>query len=245
MKAGEGAPPPEEAPCDFSPRCFYAEKLSGERLRECYEIASPRVRRYLQAEIAHVLGRIRPNDIVLELGCGYGRVAFELAGVAGRVVGIDIAADSVLLARRMAGPRSRCEFHEMDATQMTFPDDQFDVVVCIQNGICAFGVEKVLLLREAVRVVRPGGRVLFSSYAEKFWPHRLKWFELQAERKLIGEIDYESTRDGVIVCKDGFRVGMMGEDDFRELCSQMKLTPVITHVDGSSTFCELVVPGAT
>lgn len=221
---------------------YYAENLSGERLRECYEIAPARVRRYLQAEIAHVLERVRPRDTVLELGCGYGRVAFELAMVAHRVVGIDTAADSVLLARRLAGSRSRCEFHEMDAIKMSFPDDHFDVVACVQNGICAFGVEKVALLREAVRVARPGGRVLFSSYAEQFWPHRLKWFELQAESGLVGEIDREATRDGVIVCRDGFRAGMMSEADFRELCTQVKLAPVISNVDDSSTFCELEVP---
>jgi len=55
----------------------YAEKLSGERLQRCYEVASPRVSQYLEAEILHVLHKIRPGDRVIELGFGYGRITWR------------------------------------------------------------------------------------------------------------------------------------------------------------------------
>ena len=48
-------------------------------------------------------------------------------------------------------------------------------------------------LAAAVDVTRPGGRVLFSSYAEAFWDHRLAWFRLQAREGLLGEIDEAAT----------------------------------------------------
>jgi len=133
---------------------------------------------------------------------------------------------------------------EMDALDLRFPDDEFDFVACVQNGICAFGVDQEALAREALRVTRPGGRVVFSSYAEQFWPHRLAWFEDQARRGLVGDIDCSSTGDGVIVCKDGFRAGVMTPADFRWLGSKVGVVPVITEVDGSSVFCELVVARA-
>ena len=220
---------------------YYTEKLSGDRLRRCYAIAPQRVRQYLQAEIDHVRERLHPGDSVLELGCGYGRVALELVDRASRVVGIDTAAESLELGRRLAGSRGPCEFLEMDAVAMSFPDRAFDVVLCVQNGICAFGVDKARLVREAARVCRPGGRVLFSSYTERFWPHRLEWFELQAAQGLVGEIDYAATRDGQIVCKDGFRAGFMRPEDFQELWEKLGLVPQTQDVDGSSTFCESVV----
>ncbi|MEW5925824.1 MAG: class I SAM-dependent methyltransferase, partial [Candidatus Zixiibacteriota bacterium] len=53
---------------------YYSEKLSASRLKQCYEIASPRVKQYLKAEICHVLERVRSSDTILETGCGYGRV---------------------------------------------------------------------------------------------------------------------------------------------------------------------------
>jgi 2-polyprenyl-6-hydroxyphenyl methylase/3-demethylubiquinone-9 3-methyltransferase len=202
------------------------------------------VKQYLDAEIRFVTDRLAPQSTVLELGCGYGRVALELARIAGRVVGIDTSTESLILARKLAGPVSKCEFLEMDASDLRFSDNEFDVTVCVQNGICAFGVDRPRLLRESLRVTRPGGRVFFSSYAEQFWPHRLEWFKLQAKQGLVGEIDVDSTGDGVIVCRDGFRAGTMSPADFGELCAQIGLDPVITEVDGSSVFCELVVPGA-
>jgi 2-polyprenyl-6-hydroxyphenyl methylase/3-demethylubiquinone-9 3-methyltransferase len=218
---------------------YYSQRLAGERLRECYRIAPARVRRYLEAEIRHVLERLRPEDEVLELGCGYGRVVFELAKVARRVVGIDTAVQSLALAAELAGPDSSCEFLEMDAARLELPDASFDCVVCIQNGICAFRADQRRLLAEALRVARPGGRVLLSSYAARFWPHRLRWFEMQVEHGLLGEIDTEATGDGVIVCKDGFRSGAMSPDDFASLCADLGVEGEIEEVDGSSLFCEI------
>jgi len=131
----------------------------------------------------------------------------------------------------------------MDAASMGFAGGSFDCTLCLQNGISAFGVDPLILLREAVRVTRPGGRVLFSSYAERFWPHRLEWFEAQAAHGLIGEIDQRVTGNGVIVCRDGFRATTVAPGYFREMAAKVGIRAEISEVDGSSVFCELVVPG--
>jgi len=113
----------------------------------------------------------------------------------------------------------------------------FDIVVCIQNGISAFHADQKTIFMEALRVCRPGGTVLFSTYAEKFWPHRLEWFRLQAEAGLLGEIDEENTAAGIIVCKDGFTAGTVGPEEFRRLAAGLPATVTLTEVDGSSLFC--------
>jgi len=74
---------------------YYSDFLAAESLRRCYEIAPPRVARYLKAEIEHVLAVIKPSDAVLELGCGYGRVIGRLLGKARKVVGIDTSKASL------------------------------------------------------------------------------------------------------------------------------------------------------
>lgn len=222
-------------------RDYYSRSLSGERLRRCYELAPPRVRRYLEAEIDFVLARVTASSIVLELGCGYGRVLGRLGPAARGVIGIDTSLESLGLARAGLRHVPSCSLAAMNAVALGFPDRSFDLLACIQNGISAFGVDRRQLLREAIRVTRPGGRVLFSSYSTRFWEERLEWFRIQAAHGLIGEIDSEATKNGVIVCKDGFRAGTVGPDEFRDLLSWYPAAPEITEVDGSSLFCEVRV----
>lgn len=222
---------------------YYSEKLAGRRLLRCYEVAAPRVRQYLEAEIQHALSRLRPTDAVLELGCGYGRVVRRLAEIAHHVVGIDSSRESLALAQHEVGSLDSCHFVCMDAIALAFRAGEFDAVLCLQNGICAFGVDQVALLREALRVLRPKGRCLLSTYGDRFWPHRLAWFEAQAAEGLIGSIDHDACRDGTIACTDGFRSGRLKPEKLKRLCRSLGVKAAINEVDGSSVFCEIIKEG--
>ncbi len=221
---------------------YYSDRLAGERLRACYEIAPPRVRAYLESEIDFTLGRISSSATLLELGCGFGRVLDRLAGRVRAATGIDTSRASLRMARRFLADAPRVELIAMDASKMGFRDRAFDVTVCIQNGICAFALDPLALMGEAIRVTRSGGVVLFSSYSARFWPDRLEWFEAQAARGLIGAIDRAATGDGVIVCKDGLRIATLTPDGFVALAARLGVTASITELDGMSLFCELVAP---
>lgn len=222
-------------------RDYYSEKLSSDRLKRVYDVASPRVRQYLESEIKYVVDRIKPDDCVLELGCGYGRVLRDLCDTAGMVLGIDSSVSSVIMAKDDLAGLPNVRLSAMNAGWLGFANDRFDIVACIQNGISAFKVEPRDLVAESVRVTRPGGRVLLSSYSDKFWDDRLEWFETQAAEGLLGEIDYDATGDGVIICKDGFRATTFNSDDFARLASALDLEYRIEEVDESSLFCELTV----
>ena len=220
---------------------YYSDRLAAERLKRCYEIATPRVRQYLEAEIKHVLSRIKKNDIVLELGCGFGRVLKRLCPAAIAAVGIDIAGPSLELAEKLLRGLPNYRLCLMNAADLEFPDGFFDVVVCVQNGISAFHMDTGELIKEAVRVTAKGGSVLFSSYSDKFWSDRLEWFYLQSEEGLIGEIDSAKTGNGVIVCRDGFRATTVGPEKFGRLEAELGLKAVITEVDESSVFMEITI----
>lgn len=219
---------------------YYRDKLAAERLRRVYEVASPRVKQYLRAEVNHVLSRIEHGSAVLELGCGFGRILPDLAARAGQVVGIDNSLSSLELAADTVGDLENCVLACTNAGQLAFADETFDLVVCIQNGISAFHVDQRTLVSEALRVTRAGGRTLFSSYSARFWDHRLAWFRRQAAEGLLGEIDEDATGDGVIVCKDGFTATTVSADDFRRLIEGIEAAVVISEVDESSIFCEIV-----
>ncbi len=218
---------------------YYTDKLSAHRLKQCYEIAPPRVKQYLEAEVNHVLEKIRSGDLVLELGCGYGRILPRLARDAGLAVGVDTSLASLRLARETLCGISRCSVLNMNALQLAFRDRVFDRVVCIQNGISAFHVGAKELLQQSIRVTRSGGSILYSSYSDKFWQHRLEWFRIQSEQGLLGKIDWEATDEGVIACKDGFRATTFGRDDFASLLSPLGVCFEIYEVDSSSLFCEI------
>jgi 2-polyprenyl-6-hydroxyphenyl methylase/3-demethylubiquinone-9 3-methyltransferase len=218
---------------------YYSHKLSAIRLKQVYEVAPARVRQYLDAEVNHVLGKIRPGDVVIELGCGYGRILPMLAEKAGWVVGIDTSAPSLELAQQTLEVNSNCTLSRMDATKLGFHDRTFDCMVCIQNGISAFHADQRALIIESVRVTKAGGVLLFSSYSKKFWKQRLEWFELQAEAGLLGEIDLDKTRDGLIVCKDGFTATTVDPRHFRALTRELNAEVRIVEVDESSLFCEI------
>jgi len=127
----------------------------------------------------------------------------------------------------------------MNGVSLGFNDNTFDVVVCIQNGISAFHVDQGELIHEAVRVTSRGGFCFFSSYSNKFWNDRLHWFELQASEGLLGEIDYEKTGDGIIVCKDGFKATTVSTQRFKELTTGINGIITIGEIDDSSVFCEI------
>jgi 2-polyprenyl-6-hydroxyphenyl methylase/3-demethylubiquinone-9 3-methyltransferase len=222
-------------------RGYYSQRLAADRLKACYDLAPPRTKQYLEAEISFVLGKVSREHIVLEMGCGYGRVINRLKGEVKTVAGIDTSHESLLMAGVYLGTASSVWLARMNAVCLAFRDRVFDVTLCIQNGISAFAVDKTKLFQEAIRVTKPGGTVLFSSYSAQFWPHRLEWFEVQSAHRLIGPIDYEQTKNGLIVCEDGFRSTTLSPEDFRSLAVQVGQVPTIVEVDGSSVFCEIAV----
>lgn len=220
---------------------YYAQKLAATRLQQVYDIAPDPVRRYLSAEIAYVQERMPPGCRVLELGCGYGRILKELAPRAGVLAGIDTSLASLRMAKDYLAACADVMLVQMDAIDLAFPPETFDLVCCVQNGISAFHVDQRQLMAAAVSVARPGGRVLFSSYAEAFWEDRLDWFRLQAQHGLLGAIDEAATGRGVIVCKDGFKATTVTPDQFRTLSQGLGDVVTVDTVAASSVFCDIRV----
>ena len=222
---------------------YYDEKLSAGRLRRCYDLASDRVRQYLQAEIEHVRQRLPARGRILDLGCGYGRFIHPLLAPQYRFVGIDNSLANLILGRgHLRAETSEVGLFQMDAGRLAFADRAFDAVLCVQNGVSAFKVAGKKLIGEMIRVARPGAVLLLSSYAERFWPHRMEWFRQQSDHGLLGEIDWEATGNGVIVCTDGFRATTCRPEDFQALFQETGLPVKITEVDESSLFCEVRLP---
>lgn len=106
----------------------------------------------------------QPGERLLDIGTGTGTV-IELAlpslGPEGRAVGIDRSAEMVARAKRALAAAGNARVLEMDAAQLDFPDGWFDAAVS-NCGVPFLG--HALAYREARRVLKPGGRAVFSDW---------------------------------------------------------------------------------
>jgi ubiquinone/menaquinone biosynthesis C-methylase UbiE len=114
---------------------------------------------------------------VLDLGCGTGVAARAIArrrGFSGTVTGIDLSASLVETARRISaeeGVADRVEFQAGDTRTLDLETGTFDAVVA--HTLLSHVDDPLAVLREAARVVRPGGMVgIFDGdYASLTFDH--------------------------------------------------------------------------
>jgi 2-polyprenyl-3-methyl-5-hydroxy-6-metoxy-1,4-benzoquinol methylase len=214
---------------------YYAQKLNSQKLFMVYETKIPRIKQYLDAEISFVRGNLRGSERILELGAGYGRIVKELAGNCKSIVGIDISDESVSLGKEYLKDSLNAKIMTMDVHNLTL-EEKFDVILCLQNGLSAMKVKSSDLIEKIMGMVVSGGKVYFSTYSEKFWEYRLMWFKEQAEKGLLGELDLDKTKDGIITCKDGFKAVTHTLEDLKTIGYLSGHEYEIHEVDESSVF---------
>lgn len=214
---------------------YYAQNLNAMKLLQVYQTKYPRIKRYFDEEINFVRQNLYGNEKVLEVGTGYGRIIKELAPFAASFMGIDISKASVELGRDYIKECPNCSIQVMDVYNLEF-DEEFDVVLCLQNGLSAIKGQPINLIKQCMKALTSGGKAYFSTYSAKFWNHRLAWFHEQADKGLIGEIDLEKTHDGIIMCKDGFTAITFSEDELKKLGEESGFHYRIEEVDESSLF---------
>lgn len=126
----------------------------------------------------HLLGDVAGAD-VLEIGAGAAQGGRYVARTGARVVATDLSAGMLRRARAIdgsarvddadeKGARATLPLVQCDGRALPFADASFDVVFSA-HGVLAFVADPHVVLAEVARVLRPGGRAVFST------PHPMRW----------------------------------------------------------------------
>jgi len=104
---------------------------------------------------------ISSNLSILDVGCGPGYVSAAAAERGAVPIGLDFSAEMIAIAKKMF---PQIEFREGDAQNLPFPDANFDRVLANFSLLHLANPERAMA--EAARVLKPGGRFAFTTWAK-------------------------------------------------------------------------------
>jgi SAM-dependent methyltransferase len=130
---------------------------------------------------------IRPDDHVLDVGCGAGQTTRDAArlAVAGHVTGVDISAPMIDRARRLteADGLHNVTFEQADAERHAFPAERFDVVISRFGTM--FFADPVAAFTNIGRAMRPEGRLVMLVWQDQ---DRNEW-SVSIQRSIADDAD--------------------------------------------------------
>lgn len=143
-------------------------------------------RRTAATDAAHLLPHLKTDSRILDVGCGPGSITLDFAKLAagGSVVGVDISAESIAVARQRVdeyqmqhtSPKlGKIAFQEVNVLEgLPFADNTFDVVYSGQVFVHLLAGDDgkdraTAVMREVYRVLRPGGVVATKDVSAYHW----------------------------------------------------------------------------
>jgi ubiquinone/menaquinone biosynthesis C-methylase UbiE len=132
----------------------YDERIPG---------AGPADDMFTATEIDFLLGKIQPEERVLDIGCGTGRFTVPLAELGTDVSALDISTGMLEVLRgKLDAKGLSADLRQGDMAHMPFPDNSFDAVTSFLALMHIPLADRPAVFREVSRVLKPGGRMILG-----------------------------------------------------------------------------------
>lgn len=136
------------------------------RMAACGEQDETNIRRSAERPVGNILDlvMIGPQDEVLEIGCGVGRIGLELAPRCRLWTGADISANMLAAAASRLANLGNVRLTRLDHVALDhFADNSFDVVYSTNMFDHLDETDRWIYVRDSFRVLRPGGRLFIDN----------------------------------------------------------------------------------
>jgi ubiquinone/menaquinone biosynthesis C-methylase UbiE len=139
---------------------------------------TPEIKEYLLLEEKQILAYIKSHDIILNVGCGHGRILNLLKNKCIKIIGIDVSKDCIKRCKeKFKNSKDICIF-KTDINNTNFKNNYFDKIILDFNflgNIPKSQIEKNLM--EIRRILKTKGKILGSVYSKKALEQQIRLYE--------------------------------------------------------------------
>lgn len=194
---------------------------------------SKKIKEYLKAEERYLLKSIKPNSVILDVGCSEGKQLKLLAGISKKIFGIDDSKSMAKMAKEKLLSFNNVEIFFENAKEMHFQDNYFDYSICMFSTFSNIPrpLQKVVL-GEMKRVTKNGGKIIISVYSENV---------LETQKQFYNNIDLDIVKidNDFVYTQQGLISERFTKKKLENLFSSVDLKAKIVQLNSISYICEM------